>query len=350
MSPHIWLFKSWQFLPYIPIVGILGLFVIGFVAVVFVFPLCQLFCYAICCFCPSKVTNRYPNICSSYCSSDSSFWKQIESYRLKLIQEAGRYLCPWIFPDLFTMHKMRSQTQNSRESSPEVFLVLLNRKVENNPVILSSFAFMSVMVLTASAMAFLTSVPRVTYDTQCIEKNSNNHPLYCYDRGSDYPDNCTSLTSQERAKAEYTCYACTLDVFSIACVAAVTVFKLAVAITTYYVQFGEMWLKACKGRKCINGVCKSMIWLLLGACGGGSVAIAVYRLLGSLIREIRGPVQFFSFLNEYAGYVYLPMWLCIGLILITWKLEAHCMQQEYSTLSESQIPPPDQLSVAIQTD
>ena len=255
MSLPIWLFKFWQFIPYIPITCILGLVVLVFVTVVFVvIPLCPIV-IVVCGICASESVDECIDHCFSCCSG---LRKQIELYRLKLIQVAGRHLCPWMFPDLFTLHMMKTQAQNSSESTSrsEHFVVFLNRKVENDRVIISSFAFMSIAVLLASAMAFFTSVPRVTYDTQCLEKNSNNHPLYCYTYESNYPINCTSLTDQERSKEEYTCYAWTLDIFSIACVAAVTVFKLAIKIATYYVRFGEMWLKACKNRKCINGVCK----------------------------------------------------------------------------------------------
>lgn len=59
MSLPIWLFQSWQFLriPYIPITGLLGLFVIGFVADLLVIPLCRHIYITMCFILKSWMTN-----------------------------------------------------------------------------------------------------------------------------------------------------------------------------------------------------------------------------------------------------------------------------------------------------
>ena len=236
-----------------------------------------------------------------------------------------------IFPSLFKEHKIRrAETQENMLS--EVIIVLLNRNVHDNSKILRSFFFMSCMIFGASALAFVTSVPLVSTGATCLD-NDTSLTYFCYKHDSQYPEDCTNSTNQDGANITYTCYALSLPIFGTAFSAAWGIFKISIVFTTCYVQLGENFLTTFKNRVC--NVCKWFTLLLLGTI--------VIVFLSPLPCDIYNTVteRDLSTMKKYAGYWYLPMWLCLGFSFVTYFLEPHCKQPEYNTLSPDQFPPRD---------
>ena len=135
-----------------------------------------------------------------------------------------------------------------------------------------------------------------------------------------------------QTEATITCYALSLHVFGVACSAAWAIFKLAIIITTVYVRAGEAFLQYTKNRKCVS-TCTWTVLISLGVIVGVSIGIDAYIFFIAANRDL------LAWFTKYAGYWYLPVWLCVGLIAIMWNLEAHCKQTQYNTLSPRQFPP-----------
>ena len=316
--PH-GVFKLWQLLP----VGLVGTVIVVVIAKI----LAQ--------FAPSPVTLIYRSFkwygkVPTLIESISSLWKKIKGYisskkTFKLIQ---RKLCLVIFPVLFTEHKMRrAQAQQNIDSSSESLLLFLNRDVNDDSPILKVFVVMSALILSGSAIALISSVPQVTTGAVCCEQCNSSHSLFCYTLEGD-PVDCANQT-----EASITCYGLSLHIFGVACSAAWAIFKLAIIITTVYIRAGEAFLQYTKNKKCVS-TCRRIVMVILG--GIVVVSIIIDACISFIIAANRDPLAWFT---NYARYWYLPVWLCVGLIAITWYLEAHCKQTQYNTLSPDQFPP-----------
>lgn len=312
------------------------------------------YCYG--CRCPfHKAIGRIPSKCIrefcldklSSCSNCTSK-EQSQSRLFKLYQSLGRFLCLQMFPGLFTKHTIRrAPAQDSGDSSSDVFILLLNRNIKERSRIMPSFSVMSFMIFAASAMAIFTYVPLVIIGPECLEKDSNGRPLFCYTNESNNSVNC-SLLSQSEANfsngAMFICKAWTLDIFGVAFAAAMTIFKLAIVITTAYVRIGEWCLKASKCKKSIATTLKVIISVLLVVIIIASFGIHVVNSIvipigaaGIINDSVR---HILTVTHKYSGYLFMPFFVCLGLVCITWNLQAHCEQMEYNTLSPDQEPPP----------
>ena len=310
-------FRLWQFLP-----------VVSAVAVVFIILLAN--------FAPSIITwiyhcFKWPGKVHKLVESISSLRKKKMYLCLKktfkLIQ---RKLCLLIFPVLFTEHKMRrAEAQQNMDSSSEGLLLFLNRDVKDDSTILKIFVLMSALILGASAVAFISSVPLVTTGSVCLEQGNSSYSLFCYTHEGD-PVDCANQT-----EATITCYALSLHIFGVACSAAWAIFKLAILITTAYVRVSEAFLQYTKNKKCVITCTRTVLFILtVIAC----VSIGADIIFTTLI--YRGSM---ADLTKYVQYWYLPLWLCFGLIPITLNLEEHCKQTQYNTLSPDQFPPQNPL-------
>lgn len=269
-----------------------------------------------------------------WAESIASLWRQISKRALSNgCNWIQRKLCLKIFSGLFTSHIIgRAQARSNMESSPVILIVFLNRNVQDNSVILLCFSVMSGIILLASALAFLNSIPLVTAGTDYLGGDSNSQSLICYTHEC-YSIDYTNLTYQNEANITMSCYVWSLNIFGVACAATVSIFKLAVLITTIYVQAGELLLKVFKNRKRIINFCKWIAMIILGVIAGISVGIAIYN-----VYVIATGRDLSTMVKECAGYLYLPMWLCLGLSLVTLNLEAHCKQPEYNTSSPDPSP------------
>lgn len=219
-------------------------------------------------------------------------------------------------------------------------MVFLNRNVKPNSVIMVLFSNMSMLVLIASATAFLSAIPLVTTESQCLEEDKNGHRLICYTIHSDYPINCTALTKQNATNVTYTCYAWTLSIFGVAFAAAMGIFKFTVVFVTNYVRLfdciqnrGKHWKKAWK---CL---------VMFVACICTLITIVHNYVNVIYLGRHKTSDNYLKILGLYTSllinYKPLPMWLCLGLAYMTWYryLEEHCEQAEYCTLSPDQLPP-----------
>lgn len=333
-------------------------------------------------FCVAKVVDIISGLaskCISHeklpnCFQSSNNFQQVKSLGSRWTEKIGKTLCPFIFPKLFTEHRIRAQAQ---ETSPKVYIVFLNRDLNGHCCILLVFSLLSILVLAASA--FLTSIPLVTTGTQCLEVDKNGYPLLCYTKDSAYPEDCTNInhtsitlyftkntsdsclqllsytdirdfpenftnsTNYTEANiAHYTCYSWTLHIFGVAFASATGVFKLAIVFTTAYVRMSE-W--------CLIKSSRYVKWIsVFGLCGCGVMCLICYGcyslfVINSSKLTDRPLDQAFSIVvSNLLEYTYLPLWMCLGFAVITWKMEAYCKQTEYCTLFRSkQIPPPRQL-------
>lgn len=309
-GPHFWIFGCWQFLPAIP-----ALLVVAFFLILKAIQYC----------CPNQK-----------CSAElqSSDW----------IKSVGRNLCLWMFRSLFTSARMKNEAQDSRTSSPYMALKFLNRKVEDNSWIVYFFYFICFATLAASALAFLSSIPLVTTESDCLEKDSRGHPLYCYKNEDNYPVDCTTPTNQKGTKDKYTCYAWTQDIFSIAFAAALAISTSTVAFLTFCIRLGEMYLKLFKNVKCCNKACKYIWTVILAICAIFSFCLTICNLIDVFITECSCSytqciVQFLTVVNKFVEYQALPMWVFVGLIIITWNLEEYCEQEGHIPVPYQQLLP-----------
>ena len=192
-TPPVWFFKVEQFLQLVPtllvtlvpVAMMISLWILNMLVDAIAWVACK--CIKI---------NQLPSCCQSF----ASWPKQISSIGLYLTQKVGRALCPLMFPGLFTKHRMRAQAQ---ESSPKVYIVFLNRYLNDHSVFLQVFSSLSILVLVASATIFLTSFSPLPTGGQCLKEDKNGHSLLCYTDNSAYPKNCSNLTNHAEANVAY---------------------------------------------------------------------------------------------------------------------------------------------------
>ena len=185
--PPVWIFKAWQFLQLVPTtlvtlvpIAIISLWILAILVDTITWVACKCI----------KVNHDELPSCS----------KPINSVGLYLTKKVGRALCPLMFPGLFTKHKMRAQAQ---ESSPEVYIVFLNRNLNDHFAFLLVFSLLSIVVLATSAAAFLTCFSPVPTGTRCLEEDKNGNSLICYTDSNAYPANCSNLTNHAEANVAY---------------------------------------------------------------------------------------------------------------------------------------------------
>ena len=173
--------------------------------------------------------------------------------------------------------------------------------------------------------------------------NKSNHclELLSYADIRDYPENSTNSTNYMDANiTHYTCYAWTLHIFGVAFASALGVYKLAIVFTTVYIQMSEWCLINCS--KCVKYKWISIFVLVI--CDVICLLYYCYSLSVMLSSKTTYASQaVLTVVSMLVEYTYLPLWVCLGLAVVTWKLEAYCKQTEYCTLSPDQWPPPSQL-------
>ena len=388
-TPHVWFIKALQFLQLVPtvLVTIVPIAVISLWGVAILVDIIASVAHK----CIKINHDKLPSCCQS------SWSKQIESIGIYLTNKVGRTLCPVMFPGLFTKHKMRAQAQ---ESSPKVYIVFINRNLKDHFAFLLFFSLLSLLVLAASAAAFLTSFSPVHTGTQCLKEDKFGHSLLCYADNSAYPENCSNLTNHAEANVAshmhsgishsssycctedsdypengsnsishctlfihtsnsdylegytnstnltgdnvtYICYPWTIQIFAVAFASAMGVFKFAIFCTTFYVQIGDWCLRNCSSPCKLGKICKWIVMIGL-SLSGVICLLRGFFSLGAIMSYLPPNVveQLWTKTSELCEYTYLPTWLCLGLAVVTLYLEEHCKQAEFNTLSPDQLPPP----------
>ena len=327
-APPVWFFRFLQLLQFvppllIPIVVCAALFVLSVAYLIDIIYIIQ--------------AGRFINHDKLPSGFESRCFQKVKSLGICLTKKVGRTLCSAMFPGLFTEHKMRTQAQASRESVPAVYIVFLNRNLNDHCWIMLFFSLMSYAVLAASAMAFFNSFPLVITNSQCLEEDKNGHPLYCYEDNSPYPKNCTNSTNHVEANIVYTCYSWAIGIFGVAFASATGVLQFSIFFITAYIRMSEWCLMKCS-------CCVKCKWISI------IVLIVIYILcaIGSdfyVLSTVKTVTTNFSFtsvldiLRMTVEYTYLPLWICLSLSFLAFNLEAHCNQKEFNTLSPDQLPP-----------
>ena len=169
---------------------------------------------------------------------------------------------------------------------------------------------------------------------------------------SDYPDNYTNSTNLTDTTVTYTCYPWTIRTFGVAFASAMGVFKFAIFFTTAYVQIGDWCLRNCSTPCKIGKIFKWIVMIGLSLSGVICLLQAFYSFGDIMIDNPTDIMSYFpsdvalqllTKISELCEYTYLPVWLCLGLAVVTWYLEEHCKQAEFNTLSPDQLPPPPSL-------
>ena len=267
----------------------------------------------------------------------------------------ARRLCVNAFPALFKTHKTRGDcnSEDTRE-----FIVLLDRKVENNWVLISAFCSLACGIYSASAIVFFYYFP-VQESEECLVKDQSGRTLFCYSNSSinpSIPVDCTQYNVTEFHELHFQCYAIALPGFGIAFAAAFGLAKLATFVITFYVKVTEMFYKITKNHSqklkkscsccvpqrwcwCHSRICANRICIYSSRAILGTVTI-VSLVFSSLVfrHNLTQKVETILYLYDFAR-AYLPTLMLIPLLKITNQLEGHCMQGEYISSTSDQRPP-----------
>ena len=93
----------------------------------------------------------------------------------------GRLLCVSMFPALFKKHKTHKLNVCSSQTT-RAFMVFLDRKVENDLVLVVAFCSTAHIIFALSAMMFIQYFPvHVEYSEECHEEDSHGRALFCYE-------------------------------------------------------------------------------------------------------------------------------------------------------------------------
>ena len=110
----------------------------------------------------------------------------------------GRKLCVNMLPALFKIHKTYCVhgSQTTR-----VFMVFLDRKVEDKLALIAAFCSVISSILCMSIMVFFRYFP-VKVSEQCLEKDNQERSLFCYLKNRSnpielYPVDCAEYSVSE---------------------------------------------------------------------------------------------------------------------------------------------------------
>ena len=299
----------------------------------------------------SLVIWRLLLVCISCCVQRKS---KLSCRRMKTVVLAiARLLCVNAFPALFKMHKIHSD-HHSRKMRE--FMVFLDRKVENNWVIISAFCSLACSIYSASAILFFYYFP-VEESAECLEKDQHKRTLFCYSNSSSDPSSpvdCAQYNVTELHELHFQCYAIALPGLGIAVAAALGLAKVATVSITLYIKISTGTFKmtknhsrklkkcccCCMPQWCLSRVCVNkfyiysifVILLLVSfiSCG----LIAQHYIMHSTFENVDPIIYLYTF-----ACAFLPMLTAIPLLRITKVLEGHCTQGEYASCALDQRPP-----------
>ena len=148
----------------------------------------------------------------------------------------GRLLCVNMFPALFKKHKTHSVRSSQ---TTRVFMVFLDRKVENDLVLVAAFCSIVYIIIALAALVFIQYFPvNLEFSEECREEDNNGRALFCYDLGSNssLPVDCSMYNQTE---TPLNCYAIALPGFGIGIAAAFGFAKVATIGITVFVKIAE---------------------------------------------------------------------------------------------------------------
>ena len=253
------------------------------------------------------------------------------------------------FPALFKLHKTRSK----KAKQARKFMLFLDRKVESSTSLVAAFCAIVFCIFCSSAAVFFRYFP-VERSTECLEKDSHGRSLFCYSNVNsslinlNLPVDCASYTVTELRELEFECYAIAFPAgLGIAVAAAFGLAEVGIVGVTIFIKVTEGFFKKTKNSKnlprccccykwtCANKlyVCSSMVLLVTVSLVSFSCAILILTYFICTIDRM----QLLLFLY-YLAYPLLPALICLPLICIITKMEAHCDREEYISIAEDQWP------------
>ena len=259
-----------------------------------------------------------------------------------------------MFPGLFKEHKDRYKDRSNNKTITRVFILFLDRRVENNSKLVRYFYFMVLCILFAAVFVFCRYVPTAV-SGECLERDAKNRDLYCYTNLTnsyfDYylsdlysmPVDCAVYNSTELEEMDFVCYAITITDLGVALAAAGALAKLATVCITIYIRVSAaicMWSRCNREQYCgLSAKCIYIIYLVLTL-----LALLVFGIICySVLLTIEYSQRPTALMNNpsylvYAVYGAVPFMLLVPLLLIMRSLDKHCNQEEYISYCTYQMP------------
>ena len=257
----------------------------------------------------------------------------------RIVYTGSRILNVFLFPGLFKKLKDRDQykSQANNRLVTRVFILFLDRRVEDNFQIIISFYILSLAIFSAGLLAFFRYIP-VEISSECLRRDDQGRDLFCYLNGSTWPPICTALpvdcakynsTNSDMQEIDFLCYSLSVFDLGIAIAATAALVNLATVGITIYIKVNEFFYKKNidKTSKC---PCK---------CYGVGIAIVSLALLvifvafelgiDIIIAELVASGEGLYLNHTYIAYAILPVVILPPLIIITCNLPKHCKQEEY---------------------
>ena len=294
-----------------------------------------------------------------------------------VILPMGRILCMNMFPALFKKHKIRSvhSSQTTR-----VFMVFLDRKVENDLALVTAFCLIIYIIFALSALMFIQYFPvHVEYSEECREEDSHGRALFCYERGYNssqpWPVDCSSYNRTETPLNCYErvfnstmpwpvdcssyealhCYAIALPGFGIGIAAAFGVAKVIIIGITIFVKITEgvftMTMKSsqklqewhhCRSSTCLLSktlqICANITFISLSLAMLAIIIAATCCISLATLQNASASALIYGNLF-YIIYASMAPLIFMSMVYIIIKLPFHCKQEEYTSLAKEQRPP-----------
>ena len=271
------------------------------------------------------------------CRTARQCWTNSCSYKcMDEILSAARLLCVNTFPALFKKHKTRSGDSQTRE-----FMVLLDRKVENNLVLVAAFCFTAFSIFCSSAMLFVRYFP-VDSSKECLEKDSHDRPVFCFINASltnpSCPVDCANYSVTELRELDFECYA--IGGLGIAVAAALGLAKVNILFVTIFVKVSEAFFKRAKNKKW-NPKCAYILYTIVSIVIH-LVFIASLFFMHIFTFEVTTSTNGKLLLRSryFLAYVamFLPLLIVFSMLCIMVNMKAHCDKGEYTSFAADQRP------------
>ena len=275
-----------------------------------------------------------------------------------LLIKGSRILNVFMFPGLFKKLKDRDQRRRQANNRlvTRVFILFLDRRVENNFWIIISFYILSLAIFSAGLLAFFRYIP-VEISSECLRRDDQGRDLFCYLNGSTWPPICTALpvdcakynsTNSDMQEIDFLCYSLSVFDLGIAIAATAALVNLATVGITIYIKVNEFFYKKNidktsnddddddidKTSKCpckCYGVGIAIVSLVL------LVLFVAFELgIDVIIAELVASGEGLHLKYTYIAYAILPLVILPPLTIITCNLPKHCSQEEY--ISKYEVP------------
>ena len=264
----------------------------------------------------------------------------------------GRLLCVNMFPALFKKHKTHSVRSSQ---TMRVFMVFLDRKVENDLVLVAAFCSIVYIIIALAALVFIQYFPvNLEFSEECREEDNNGRALFCYDLGSNssLPVDCSMYN---RTETPLNCYAIALPGFGIGIAAAFGLAKVAIIGITVFVKIAEgvftMTMKSsqklqewhhCRSSTCLLSktlqICANITFISLSLAMLAIIIAATCCISLATLQNASASALIYGNLF-YIIYASMAPLIFMSMVYIIIKLPFHCKQEEYTSLAKEQRPP-----------